>query len=113
MRALLNPDAKKRLGSEHGAADIKSHEFFRGVDWALIADMTPPIVPRFNDPTLEESKRPHRGASVDSMDGGTSTTTTVDAADPFQAFINVTKPETEEADASEERDNEQNDADDD
>lgn len=29
VRALLNPDAKKRLGAEHGAADIKAHEFFK------------------------------------------------------------------------------------
>jgi hypothetical protein len=44
IKALLNPEAKKRLGAEHGAADIKAHPWFQGINWALVADMKPPIV---------------------------------------------------------------------
>ncbi len=31
IRALLTPDAKKRLGSQNGASDIKSHPFFANI----------------------------------------------------------------------------------
>ncbi len=36
MRALLQRDPSKRLGSRRGANDIKAHPFLRGIDWPLI-----------------------------------------------------------------------------
>ena len=92
VRALLNPDAKKRLGAEHGAADIKSHDFFKGINWALVADTKPPMVPR--KPDLE-SRADEGKMSEDhptSMDNARDQVE-VDAKDPFREFENVNKPE--------------------
>ena len=33
------------MGAARGAAEIKRHPFFAGVDWALIRCVTPPVVP--------------------------------------------------------------------
>ncbi|XP_008792077.2 protein kinase PINOID 2-like [Phoenix dactylifera] len=43
---LLVKNPKRRLGSLKGAAEIKRHEFFKGVNWALIRSVKPPEVPR-------------------------------------------------------------------
>lgn len=45
IKRLLHADPKKRLGGHYGAAEIKEHAFFKGVQWALIRNDTPPIVP--------------------------------------------------------------------
>ncbi|KAL5707341.1 non-specific serine/threonine protein kinase [Ranunculus cassubicifolius] len=42
MNGLLHRDPAQRLGSNSGANDIKSHPFFRGINWPLIRCMTPP-----------------------------------------------------------------------
>ncbi|KAL2623783.1 hypothetical protein R1flu_008028 [Riccia fluitans] len=42
IRALLQRDPNKRLGSEKGAHDLKTHSFFRGINWPLIRMQTPP-----------------------------------------------------------------------
>nr|AML77216.1 putative LOV domain-containing protein [Syntrichia princeps] len=42
IRALLNRDPTKRLGSQRGANDIKCHPFFRDIKWPLLRNMTPP-----------------------------------------------------------------------
>lgn len=41
---LLHRDPKNRLGSREGANEVKHHPFFRGVNWALVRCVTPPIV---------------------------------------------------------------------
>lgn len=46
IRNLLVKNPKKRLGSMKGSAEIKRHEFFKGVNWALIRSVKPPEVPR-------------------------------------------------------------------
>jgi hypothetical protein len=33
---LLEKDPSKRLGTKGGAAEIKAHPFFKGMDWARI-----------------------------------------------------------------------------
>ena len=33
IKGLLHPDASQRLGSRPGAADLKAHPFFAGIDW--------------------------------------------------------------------------------
>lgn len=45
MRKLLNKDENKRLGSRAGAADVKTHLFFKTLNWALLRHTTPPILP--------------------------------------------------------------------
>lgn len=42
---LLVKNPKKRIGSLQGSVEIKKHEFFKGVNWALIRSIKPPQVP--------------------------------------------------------------------
>lgn len=43
---LLEKDPTKRLGYARGAAEIKEHEFFRGVRWDLLTEVVrPPFIP--------------------------------------------------------------------
>ncbi|KAH6773486.1 Protein kinase superfamily protein [Perilla frutescens var. hirtella] len=41
---LLNKDPGRRLGSKRGAADVKTHQFFKGLNFALIRTVSPPCV---------------------------------------------------------------------
>ncbi|XP_047146884.1 protein kinase PINOID-like [Vigna umbellata] len=45
ISGLLNKDPARRLGSKRGAADVKKHPFFKGLNLALIRMQTPPLVP--------------------------------------------------------------------
>ncbi|CAN6330540.1 unnamed protein product [Urochloa humidicola] len=45
VTALLAKDPARRLGATVGAAAIKRHPFFGGVNWALLRCATPPYVP--------------------------------------------------------------------
>ncbi|XP_027330287.1 serine/threonine-protein kinase D6PKL1-like [Abrus precatorius] len=49
IRGLLIKDPENRLGSVKGAADIKQHPFFEGLNWALIRCAAPPELPKFQD----------------------------------------------------------------
>ena len=42
IRGLLVKDPARRVGSERGAAEIKRHGFFNGLNWALIRSTVPP-----------------------------------------------------------------------
>lgn len=46
MRDLLHKDEHRRLGSKSGASDVKAHPFFKGVKWALLRHLKPPIIPK-------------------------------------------------------------------
>lgn len=45
IRGLLVKDPAKRMASARGAAEIKQHPFFRGINWALIRCSIPPHIP--------------------------------------------------------------------
>ncbi|KAJ1386151.1 Serine/threonine-protein kinase, active site [Sesbania bispinosa] len=45
ISGLLNKEPSQRLGSKRGAADVKKHPFFKGLNLALIRMLTPPEVP--------------------------------------------------------------------
>ncbi|GMJ12600.1 PINOID, ABRUPTUS [Hibiscus trionum] len=45
ISALLNKDPNSRLGSKRGAADVKTHPFFKALNFALIRSVTPPEIP--------------------------------------------------------------------
>ncbi|KAJ1419515.1 Serine/threonine-protein kinase, active site [Sesbania bispinosa] len=45
IRGLLVKEPENRLGSEKGAAEIKQHPFFEGLNWALIRCAIPPEIP--------------------------------------------------------------------
>lgn len=51
LRGLLEPDPKKRLGS-NSIEEIKGHKFFREINWELPYPIDPPFVP----PTFQKSK---------------------------------------------------------
>eukprot|EP00252_Welwitschia_mirabilis_P023665 TRINITY_DN6751_c0_g2_i1.p1 TRINITY_DN6751_c0_g2~~TRINITY_DN6751_c0_g2_i1.p1 ORF type:complete len:159 (+),score=23.66 TRINITY_DN6751_c0_g2_i1:57-533(+) len=45
IRGLLVKDPQQRLAYVKGAAEIKHHPFFEGVNWALIRSTAPPRTP--------------------------------------------------------------------
>ncbi|KAJ3127192.1 hypothetical protein HK098_006644 [Nowakowskiella sp. JEL0407] len=45
VRKLLIKDETRRLGSKSGASEVKAHPAFKGLNWALLRNETPPIVP--------------------------------------------------------------------
>ncbi|KAG6682374.1 hypothetical protein I3843_13G122700 [Carya illinoinensis] len=49
IRGLLIKDPENRLGSVKGAAEIKHHPFFEGLNWALIRCAVPPELPKSSD----------------------------------------------------------------
>ncbi|XP_022899483.1 serine/threonine-protein kinase D6PKL1-like [Olea europaea var. sylvestris] len=49
IRGLLMKEPENRLGTETGAAEIKQHPFFQGLNWALIRCAIPPQIPQFFD----------------------------------------------------------------
>uniref|UniRef100_A0A2P2JVS1 non-specific serine/threonine protein kinase n=1 Tax=Rhizophora mucronata TaxID=61149 RepID=A0A2P2JVS1_RHIMU len=49
IRGLLVKDPESRLGSAKGAAEIKQHPFFDGLNWALIRCAVPPELPKISD----------------------------------------------------------------
>ncbi|XP_022848293.1 serine/threonine-protein kinase D6PKL1-like [Olea europaea var. sylvestris] len=46
IRGLLVKEPQHRLAHKRGAAEIKQHPFFEGVNWALIRCATPPEIPK-------------------------------------------------------------------
>ncbi|KAK4377748.1 hypothetical protein RND71_004044 [Anisodus tanguticus] len=53
IRGLLVKEPENRLGTETGAAEIKRHPFFDGLNWALIRCAVPPQVPGVTKVALE------------------------------------------------------------
>ncbi|KAL3620175.1 Serine/threonine-protein kinase kipk2 [Castilleja foliolosa] len=49
IRRLLRKEPEERMGFEKGAAEIKRHPFFNGLNWALIRCETPPERPKVLD----------------------------------------------------------------
>ncbi|KAI4340450.1 hypothetical protein MLD38_025282 [Melastoma candidum] len=59
IRGLLVKNPDNRLGSGKGAADIKRHSFFKGLNWALIRCAVPPELPKapLDVPTAGSSRK--------------------------------------------------------
>ncbi|OLY80236.1 Serine/threonine-protein kinase nrc-2 [Smittium mucronatum] len=53
IRSLLAKQDTNRLGRKGGASDIKSSSWFSDLNWALLRNTTPPIVP-LNDPAKQQ-----------------------------------------------------------
>lgn len=45
ISGLLNKDPTRRTGSKQGAAEVKTHPFFNGLNFALVRSITPPAIP--------------------------------------------------------------------
>ncbi|RDX68538.1 Serine/threonine-protein kinase KIPK2, partial [Mucuna pruriens] len=64
IRGLLVKEPENRLGSEKGAADIKQHPFFEGLNWALIRCAIPPELPDFCEFGVSEMTPQSQGKGV-------------------------------------------------
>jgi len=91
IKKLLLPDPKKRLGSEHGANDLKKQKFFEKVNFTLIRNVTPPIIPKISHP-LDTSN--FRSIEDDEESGDTELKENEDpTTNPFKDFTPITRPE--------------------
>nr|AML79491.1 putative LOV domain-containing protein [Pediastrum duplex] len=70
IRQLLVKDPAKRLGTRSGAEEIKKHEFFKGLNWALVRNEQPPYVPRKVAAAGKEGSGLSMNASMDQGSGG-------------------------------------------
>lgn len=95
VKALLTPDVRKRLGAEHGAADIKAHPFFAGINWALLRDLKPPIIPRVN---VDFSRAHVKHPSEEEKTSFDHAAHTISDSDPFKDFLTVSKPDDAQSD---------------
>lgn len=49
MKQLLHKDPNERLGHIAGADEVKRHPWFKGINWALVRNQEPPIIPGNKD----------------------------------------------------------------
>jgi len=83
IKRLLDKDPRKRLGAEHGAADIKEHPFFKGkVNWALIRNQKPPIKPSLSNSISSSLRDKDSDSSGDENENAGESART----DPFSSF---------------------------
>eukprot|EP01116_Phalansterium_solitarium_P020271 TRINITY_DN5913_c0_g5_i2.p2 TRINITY_DN5913_c0_g5~~TRINITY_DN5913_c0_g5_i2.p2 ORF type:complete len:393 (+),score=119.10 TRINITY_DN5913_c0_g5_i2:1714-2892(+) len=88
IKKLLDSDPKKRLGGQHDAADIKKHKFFDKINFALIRNWAPPIVPKLKGP-LDVSH--HMMSKEDAAESDTDSELSEDEqmVGPFAGFKQV------------------------
>ncbi|CAL5032285.1 unnamed protein product [Urochloa decumbens] len=68
IRGLLVKEPEHRLGSSRGAAEIKRHPFFEGLNWALIRWTAPPETPKSFDTaaaTLATTRKKKEGKCLE------------------------------------------------
>jgi len=88
VKKLLAHDPKKRLGSSHGAADIKKHKFFEKINFPLIRNMTPPIIPQISNPTDTSNFRNLHEKEEDEKESEFKE----DPSSPFKDFTPISRP---------------------
>lgn len=98
IRKLLCKNENKRLGARAGASEVKSHSFFKQINFALLRNMKPPIIPSKAHPIravhfnkLKESVS--FDLSGDGLKGNTpleEDSEEDDGEDPFLSFHSVT-----------------------
>ncbi len=101
VKKLLVKDPVKRLGSKSGASEIKSHTFFKTVQWDLLRNQKPPLVPVFTqrhrqDPLYpaelsdgEEGNGSVNGNTNANVNGNTSTNASTNANTSSNASTNA------------------------
>ncbi|KAG0174463.1 serine/threonine protein kinase, AGC [Apophysomyces sp. BC1015] len=94
MRKLLHKNERKRLGARAGASELKSHAFFKPINFALLRNMRPPIVPtKSNAIDAIHFKDIKDSGSFDLTGNGLPSppvTDDEDQQDPFVNFNSVT-----------------------
>ncbi|KAI8089759.1 kinase-like domain-containing protein [Halteromyces radiatus] len=80
MRKLLHKNENKRLGARAGASEVKSHAFFKPINFALLRHMRPPILPSQKAKPIDAVHFKHikESVSFDLEAAGKITTTTDD-----------------------------------
>ena len=69
IRGLLTKEPEKRLGTK-GTQEIKSHEFFDGIDWSLLSEkkIDPPFKPQidtsFDEKQLDQMSKDRRNSDM-------------------------------------------------
>ncbi|KAG1453982.1 hypothetical protein G6F56_007432 [Rhizopus delemar] len=88
IRKLLVKNEKKRLGSRAGASEVKSHPFFNSLNFALLRNMKPPIIPSKAQPI--RAVHFNRIKESVSFELESSRQENTDSDDPFHSFNSVT-----------------------
>ncbi|KJE92633.1 serine/threonine-protein kinase ppk14 [Capsaspora owczarzaki ATCC 30864] len=92
IRRLLDTDETKRLGAVHGASDIKKHPFFKSINWPLLHNAQPPIVPKLSHP-LDTSNFRAFNERLSELRGSDEILDedSLDVGDPFRGFKQVSR----------------------
>eukprot|EP00128_Syssomonas_multiformis_P016313 Colp12_sorted_trinity150504_noHs@3801 len=94
---LLETNENKRLGSRNGAMDIKAHPFFKQVDWQLLHNTTPPIIPQLQHSMDTSYFRTYQDDELPVAEDGSDRALTaddMDSSDPFKEFLPVSRSTT-------------------
>lgn len=91
IKKLLIKDENKRLGSKNGASDVKNHAFFKNIQWDLLRNLKPPIVPvKQNIPTSASVNSSDDKLNNQSVDFSKQNQMTSPIDDPFMKFNSIT-----------------------
>lgn len=91
IKKLLIKDENKRLGSKIGASDIKNHPFFKNVQWALLRNQSPPMIPVLSKDGADFHKqRDKKESSIDITKEKVVFESEVEEDDPFEDFNSMT-----------------------
>lgn len=94
IRKLLVKDENRRLGSRAGASDVKAHPFFKHVNFALLRNCVPPIIPLIQKPNgidaINFRKMPPESMSLDLESDNVMVTYGKGDGDPFRKFDSIT-----------------------
>ncbi|EME28772.1 Serine/threonine-protein kinase nrc-2 [Galdieria sulphuraria] len=85
IKKLLKRDPERRLGHENGASDIKRHPWFSNINFALIRNERPPIIPSIPDP---RDLSLYASLNVEDDDDDVDTLSDWSSNDPSNPFIN-------------------------
>ncbi|ORX45074.1 Pkinase-domain-containing protein [Hesseltinella vesiculosa] len=94
IRRLLHKDEARRLGSRAGASDIKSHPYFKTVNFALLRHEVPPILPLVQMPNgidaINFRKMPPDSCSLDLERDLVTPGKKEEQTNPFEKFSSMT-----------------------
>lgn len=85
----MHKDENARLGSKAGAADVKQHPFFKNINFALLRNMTPPIIPavvKANGIDAINFRKVQESMSLDLEADGLRVMKQVEKSNPFEKF---------------------------
>ncbi|TIB58115.1 hypothetical protein E3P78_04020 [Wallemia ichthyophaga] len=88
IRKLLIKDENKRLGSTSGASEVKQHKWFNTLNWGLLRNLKPPIIPRNGNETDAVNFRHLRESRSIDFDNQTIQSKN-DTIDPFRFFASI------------------------